>query len=179
MEYLPKKASLLDSLNMKPWVYAILGLAVLGGAVAIYYYERQIKLLTDLSYQIIGFNLVQTTAAAWTVDLIVRLTSKSTIEATVKSFTLNCYVNGALLGTASPIEPFLIPANGFADAQLQVTINPQVLAGDIISLLLSLGATNNFAVNISGDVYLQEIFFSYDLPFNYTTTLGSILPSSL
>jgi LEA14-like dessication related protein len=162
---------------MKPWVYVLLGFLVLGGAASIYYYERQIRLLADLNYQVIAFNLVQTTAAAWTVNLTLRISSKSNIEATVEAFTVDCYVNGALLGTVQPIEPFLIPANGFSDASLQVSVNPQVLTGDLISLLLSAGATNNFSVNLVGDVTVKEVFIEYDIPFNYATNLGSILPS--
>lgn len=164
---------------MKGKGFIILGgmLAAIGVA-AVYYYERQITLLQQLGYQLIGAKPGQdlTTQKAQ-IALTIRITSSSTLDALVKQLYVDVYLNGSKQAVVQNQDPFVIPAKGYSDAVLLVTVSPDLIVGDIISFITSYLTQSNFAIYLEGFVKIQEGIVTIPVPFTYNTTLNQILSS--
>lgn len=156
---------------------AIILIGLLGAAgVAVYYYERQITLLEQLTYEMVSFNVRgQITAQLMTLDFTVRLFSHSTIDAQVSAMYIDIYINGIKLGSVTNNQGFIIPAMGYSDAPLQVNISPALLASDLVGLLLGGLQTQNFTIGLVGYIQIKEAFLKISVPFTYNTTLQQLL----
>lgn len=152
----------------------LLGMVGLGGG-AIYYYQRQIALLQQLTYQLVSVNVTNLTAQLATVNLVIRIASQSTLDARVVSLYVDVYVGGTKMGSVTSNQGFIIPALGYSDAPLQVNISPELLVGDLGALVLGLSAGQDMAINLVGYVQIKEAFLTVSVPFNYTTSMKQIL----
>lgn len=150
-------------------------LTAIGGGV-IYYYERQVQLLQDLSYQLISFSLgSQVTGSSLQLNMTVRISSQSTLDALVSSLYVDVYVNGQLMGSVTNSAPFPIPAMGYSDAPLSINVSPALIVGDLVNLVAGGLATQDYVINLVGYVKVKEAFLTISVPFNYSTTLKQIL----
>lgn len=152
----------------------ILATVILGGVG--YYYYKDIQLLENITYQLIGINLQNVSPTLTTVTLDLRLFSQSTINAQVQALFLDVYINNTKVGSVQQVAPFIIPAMGYADAELNVNISPELLLGDALNLLTSGIATgSNGAVMVVGYAKVKSSFLTITVPFNYTTTIAALM----
>lgn len=166
---------------MKTWTaFLLLGILALG-AGGFYYYERQIALLQQLTYQLISVNVTNLTAQLATVNLVIRISSQSTLDAQVVGLYVDVYIGGTKMGSITSNQGFIIPARassavpGYSDVPLQVNISPELLVGDVGSLLLGLSASQDLVINLIGYVQIKEVFLNVTVPFNYTTSIKQII----
>ncbi len=158
----------------------LFGLVGIAG-VAVYYYEHQISILQDLTYQVIAFNLTNISGDLATINLTVRIMSSSTLDATVKGLYIDLYVNGIKLGSITSSKHFVIPARsttgipGYSDVPLQLNFSPKLLLGNVLGLVVGITNTQDFTIDLIGYVQIKEAFLNISVPFTYSTTLKQIL----
>jgi len=159
---------------------SVIGGGIVLGGTAIYYYRRQLALLQDLSYEVIGVKYAENydpKNPAFT--LTIRIFSKSTLDAQVKSLDVDVYFNGVKQLVVKSASPFIIPAQGYSDAQLTVTTSLDLLAGDMAGLIGGLvgGLTGGkgIIIKLDGFIRIKEVFLTISVPFTYATSLNQIL----
>ncbi len=153
-------------------ILLLLGLVGIGAAV--YYYEAQIKELSQLTYQIVAFSVPEASLSLVTINLVLRITSQSTLDAQVTGLSIDVYLGGKKMGNISSQQPFVIPAKGYSDAPLTISFSPSLLASDAVSLLTNFSASSDIAITLVGYVGLKEAFLSFSVPFSYSTSLKQI-----
>lgn len=139
-----------------------------------YWYNKQVQIMENMAYSLIGFSVQSGSATQATLDITIRMQSNSTLQAEIMSAMLQVYVSGMLIGTVQPIQPFIIPAMGYSDAQLSVSFNPSQIATDALSLLTSIGNLGALPVSVIGQVTIKSAFLTLPVPFTYNSTVSSL-----
>lgn len=151
-------------------------LVVLGGVG--FYYFKEIQLIQNITYQLIGFNVSNLSESVSTVTLDLRLFSQSTIDAEVEALFLDVYLDNVKLGSVQQVAPFLIPARGYSDAQLLVNFSPALLVGDALNLLTGTALSGDMAVQVLGYAKIKSSFLTLTIPFTYSTTAKELMAST-
>jgi LEA14-like dessication related protein len=157
------------------WAILIVGLGLLGVGGIIYYYQWQIKQLSNLTYQVTTISIGQLSASQTTINFNLRITSGSTLDAQVTGLSIDVYLNGQQVGTLTNTQPFVIPAMDYSDAPLSITVNPGQLLTDFETLLMNLAGGQDLPVVLNGFVNIKEAFLSFSIPFTVTTSVKQIL----
>lgn len=153
-------------------ILLLLGLIGVGGVL--YYYQAQIKALEDLSFQLISINVGSITEQSAQINIVLRLSSDSTVNAQVTGLSVDVYVAGQKVGNIADAQPFIIPAKGYSDAPLTLTVSPQLLIGNAVSLLTNFSTQGDLAITLVGYVAIKEGFVTLSVPFSYDTTFKQI-----
>jgi len=99
------------------------------------YYRKQLGLLENYDYKIIGFKIKNVAKNNLVFDVKTRFFNKSKIEATIEKIFIKIIVEGNDVGFLTENKPFLIPSQGSSDIDLQIAINPQDIAKNILGIL--------------------------------------------
>ena len=152
----------------------IIGSFVGLAALCVYYYNMQIAMMENMTYNVLGVNVSNLNLDQATINLDVRLTSQASIQLTVLSMNINVFLNGVLLGNVQQQQPFIVPAKGYSDAQIAVNFSPSQLAGDALSLLTSLGNLGSLPVTFSGTAVVRNWIFTATIPISYTQSVNQL-----
>ena len=106
--------------------------AIVGGIGAILfaiysYYKKQIKLITEYDYKIIGVKVKKITVNEVVFDIKYRFFNKSNIEVEINKIFLKVIVEGSEIGYITENDKFVIPAKGSSDVDLQISASPQLV----------------------------------------------------
>ncbi|HEX4851995.1 MAG TPA: hypothetical protein VFV08_14370 [Puia sp.] len=165
--------------------------AIGGGAI---YYMHQVKLLqSSLSYEPIGITIDKLDQAETILHLKVRIGNKSNLEAELQSMLVNVLLNNnqvAVVELASNDltqdttnfnsnggAPNILPAKGYSDIGLKVTIYPDQLEQDALKLVMSIFNNPNVKISSNGYMKIKAGFIRTTFKFAYDTTLKEILSS--
>ena len=115
---------------------------IVGGVGAVVYaiykfYVRQIGLIQNYDYKIIGAKIKKISGNNVQFDTKVRFFNKSKIEVEVQKIYLDVYLEDTLTGFVVENRPFIIASNGSSDIDLQMTFNPQSILKSLASIVLS------------------------------------------
>lgn len=148
------------------------------GAVAylVYkYFQKQVGLLENYDYKIIGVKIKKVSKNDVVFDIKTRFFNKSKIEAVVEKIFIKFIVEGADVGYITENKSFLIPAQGSSDIDLQITINPQDIAKNILGILF--GGVKKKDINFTMDGYanIRSGFIRTTLPIKYSDVVSSYL----
>jgi LEA14-like dessication related protein len=161
---------------MRARTVAVLGVLLGVAGATVYYYERQLELLRQLSFKLLSFSFGPIVTGIETqINTVIRIYSNSTLDAQVKGLYIDVYVNGNKLGSVTGVQPFILPARGYSDAQLQILVSPDLIIGELAQLAIGFLGNQDFAINLIGFVRIQEAFLTISVPFNYATTFKQIL----
>lgn len=138
-----------------------------------FYYKKQIDLLYDLEYLPLGFHLQNLSGGNVSINLKLRIKSKSTISAEVTNLNLDVYVADRKLGNVREEKPLILPARGYSDIDVTVTFNPKEVGFNIADLLSNLALTGDTMVKFNGYGTAKSAFLTLNLPFTYETPLKS------
>ena len=154
--------------------------AIVGGIGAILYaiysfYKKQLKLISQYEYKIIGVKVKRITGNEVVFDIKYRFFNKSKIEAEVNKIFLKVIVEGAEIGYITENEKFIIPAKGSSDIDLQISANPQLVLKNILGIVL--GGVKRKYLNFTMDGYanIRSGFISTTLPIKYSDVISAYL----
>ncbi len=172
---------------MKPYVKVILGVSGVGLiAYALYNYaKKQEALLEQYSWKLVGIHILKLTTKEVALNLTIRFTSVSDLEAEISKVYLDMLANGSDVGYITETAPFILPANGSTDVNLTITFIPKDILKNAIDI--ALGIINNKAFTLSGIGYAEiksgfvrltlPVQFDKEVALSKTRREGSPLPN--
>jgi hypothetical protein len=149
--------------------------AVLGGGIW-YYYRRQVNELENIQADVTGVSVNNFTMDSASFNVMLKLTSNSTIEAKITQFDLNVYIGTypvAIINNVPDI-PVIVPAKGFSNAQVQVNLVPKQVFSDIPDLARLYNVAGNLPLVIKGTARVKSAFVTVNIPVEYDTTFNDI-----
>lgn len=161
---------------MKKLVLALAGITVLGVS-AYAYYTRQVKLLSQMAYDISDIHIVGLNGNTITITVKIKFTSTADLEVKIKSLNLDLYLNGVYAGNTSTAGAFIIPAHGYNFAVFNITLSLDVVVSNIVSLISSGNLNQKFVLVTKGTVGANSGFINAKLPieFTYPFTIADLL----
>lgn len=152
---------------MKKWI-PIAALAAVGVA-AWAYYRKQVSLLKDYSYKIIGVNVRLLQTKVVEIQLKVRLTNESNFEAVMERMYMSVRVEGTDVGFVESTKPVTIPAKSNADVDLKMTFDGQKVITNIVGFAAVLIKQRKINYSLKGFVRLKSRIFKVTIPLDYTS----------
>lgn len=139
------------------------------------YFQKQVGLLENYDYKIIGVKIKNLSKSNLVFDIKTRFFNKSKIEATIEKIFIKIIVEGADVGYITENKSFLIPAQGSSDIDLQIAINPQDIAKNILGIVF--GGVKKKDINFTMDGYanIRSGFVRTTLPIKYSDVVSSYL----
>jgi len=158
----------------KGLIFAGLGLGLLG--FGLYkYFSIQAELLKNYTYKIIGIKPIKITASEFVVDIKIRFTNKSNIEAKIKKLYLDIYVEGQKAGFIQDTREFIIPANGSSDIDLRFSFNPKQVIPNILSVIISGISRKDVSFRIEGIADVQSGFIKKPIKIQFEDVISSYI----
>jgi LEA14-like dessication related protein len=153
---------------------------IVGGVGAVVYaiykfYVRQIGLIQNYDYKIIGAKIKKISGNQLQFDTKVRFFNKSKIEVEVQKIYLDVYLEDTLTGFVVENRPFIIASNGSSDIDLQMTFNPQSILKSLASIVLSGFKKKDLNFTIKGYANIRSGVVSTTLPITYSDKISAYL----
>lgn len=159
---------------------SVKNILIIGGIVgvgyAIYrYFKKQIGLITNYDYKIIGVRIKKLTKNEVVFDIKTRFFNKSKIEATINKIYLNVLVEGYDVGYITENKPFIIPSEGSSDIDLQISANPQFVLKNALGILLGGVKRKDLKFTIDGYANIKSGFISTTLPVKFSDIVSAYI----
>jgi hypothetical protein len=139
------------------------------------YYRKQLGLLENYDYKIIGFKIKNVAKNNLFFDVKTRFFNKSKIEATIEKIFIKIIVEGNDVGFLTENKPFLIPSQGSSDIDLQIAINPQDIAKNILGILFGGVQRKDVKFTMDGYANIRSGFVRTTLPIKYSDVVSSYI----
>lgn len=154
--------------------------AIVGGIGAVIfalyrYYKKQIKLIEDYDYKIIGVKIKKITVNEVVFDIKYRFFNKSNIEVEINKIFLKVIVEGSEIGYITENEKFVITAKGSSDVNLQISASPQLVFKNILGIGLGGVRRKDLKFTMEGYANMRSGFIKTTLPITYTNVISSYL----
>lgn len=156
-------------------VLIISGIVLVLGSGLYYYYKRQVALLSNLTYQLLGVKLGALSGDSTDATITLRIISGSTIEAQITNLEVDVYVAGAKIGHITSPAPIIIPAQGYADNIFTITIDPSQVVSQAAQIVGQLISYSDASLMINGSADVKSSFLTLSIPVSYTTTLKGFI----
>lgn len=142
---------------------AIIGTALVGGVglfgYALYrFYKKQVQLLKDFKWKIIGFNIKSFEANRVTGTIDIRFSSQSDIDILIKNFYLDIFINEVYVGYILDNKENVIPARGYNDLSFDFSFNPQFIFTNALDLVLTGIKSSGTMMRLQGFIKLKSGF---------------------
>jgi LEA14-like dessication related protein len=150
------------------------GVGIIG--YAIYrYYKKQVDLLANYTYKVVGVNIVSLTTDNVILDVNTRITNNSNVSATITEIYLDAYLNGEAVANINEVKDIFVKANGSSDFSFRLAISPKMVLGNIVNIVTLSAATKDLLLNLKGYVKIKSGFLSVSLPFEYQNNIKSLI----
>jgi LEA14-like dessication related protein len=150
------------------------GVGIIG--YAIYrYYKKQVDLLANYTYKVVGVKIVSLTTDNVILDVNTRITNNSNVSATVTEIYLDAYLNGETVANINEVKDIFVKANGSSDFSFRLAISPKMVLGNIVNIVTLSAATKDLFLNLKGYVKIKSGFLSISLPFEYQNNIKSLI----
>ncbi len=151
---------------------------IFGGIGAVLYgvysfYKKQIGLLQNYDYQIIGAKVNKLSLNQISFSTKVRFFNKSKIEVVVQNIYLDVYLEDTLTGFVTENKPFVVPSQGSSDIDLNMTFNPQSLLKNITNVILVGLKKKDLNFTLKGYANIRSGFVSTTLPITYSDVISA------
>lgn len=153
-----------------------LGIAAVGVAAFIYI-KKQVALLQEFQYKIIGLRVKKLTKDEISFDVKTRFFSKSAFEAKITKIYIDVFVEGVNAGYITENKELIIPAKGYSDIDLAFSFNPQVVLKNIVNIVLAGIGRKDLSLQFKGFASVKSGLIATTLKINYDTTLKNYLSS--
>jgi len=154
-----------------------LGSLVLG---SYYYYRKQLKLLADISFKVVGVKIVE--YSPFKLQINTEITNNSEISFTISGYDIDVIVNGKEIGQVknSSLNQKLEGFGGKSQINFFTTFNPQetgLLSGGLSSILSNvLDTLGDTTIKLKGRVSVKRGLFVYsNYPIDFTYKLEDFL----
>lgn len=145
---------------------ALLGGVGLFGYSIYSFYKKQAELLKQFTWKLKSFNFTEISENLVKATIIIRFESISDIELTVTKMYLDIGLNGHNVGYITDVNPFVLPARGYNDIPINVTINPQYILSNIADIALYATKQKDANISIKGNVSIKSGFIAVTVPIN-------------
>jgi len=159
----------------KGWIFG-LGIAAVGVG-AYLYIKKQVALLQDFQYKIIGLRVKKLSKDEISFDVKTRFYSKSAFEAKITKIYIDVFVEGVNAGYITENKELIIPAKGYSDIDLSFSFNPQVVLKNIVNIVLAGIGRKDLSLQFKGFASVKSGLIATTLKINYDTTLKNYLSS--
>jgi LEA14-like dessication related protein len=151
---------------------------IFGGIGAVLYgvysfYKKQIGLLQNYDYQIIGAKVNKLSLNQISFSTKVRFFNKSKIEVVVQNIYLDVYIEDTLTGFVTENKPFVVPSQGSSDIDLDMTFNPQSLLKNLTNVILVGLKKKDLNFTLKGYANIRSGFVSTTLPITYSDVISA------
>lgn len=158
-------------MNWKPIVFG-LGVAAVG--FSIYkYFKLQADLLKNYDYKIVGVKPIKINLTELTIKVTIRFTSKSDIEATVQKIYFDIIAEGQNVGFVSEVKPFVLPAKGSSDIPIVISLNPKIVLGNVVNVVLSGAKKKDLNFKLDGYADIKSGFLKVTIPIKYEDKISA------
>lgn len=151
--------------------FAGIGLIIAGIAGNI---GRQIYLLKNMDYNVLGFVIRHITKTHLTVALTMSITNNSDITAEIDDYDIGVYINGMYIGQIKYSKPQIINANKTTNiiVQFDIPFKQKLNIGDMLRLTASyFGDKSKIKVKLEGQAKIKHSFFKLNVPISYDFSL--------
>lgn len=159
---------------MKKTLLYLGGAGILGYAL-FRYFKVQSQLLQNYEYNIVGFRVKRLNLNELSIDLDIKFTSKSDIEAKINKIFLEIFLEDVKVGFVTETKEFVVPARGSSIVPLFISVNPQLVLKNITGILLGVGKQKDLRFKLEGFADIKSGFISTTLPIKYETTIKEYL----
>jgi LEA14-like dessication related protein len=158
----------------------IKGLLIVSGigisAYALFtYYKKQVELVKNIDYKLVGLRIGQITKDIVSLDLTAEITNSSNLSATIKSMYLEVFFNGVLVGTVTDIEDLVVQPTGKSSISFQLKFSPSTIAGNVLHIITAGVGSKDVSIEYKGYVKVKSDFIAITVPYEYRTTLKSLI----
>lgn len=141
----------------------LIGTALVGGVglfgYALYrFYNKQVQLLKDFKWKIIGFDIKSFEGNRVTGTIDIRFSSESDIEILIKNFYLDVYLNGVYIGYIMDNRENVIPARGYNDLSFDFSLNPQFVFSNALDIITTGLSQSDTMMGLEGFIKLKSGF---------------------
>jgi hypothetical protein len=159
---------------MKKTLLFVGGISLLG--FALYrYFKVQVEILKQFTWKVSALKIVKFTNTEIAIDITFLFSSSADIEAKIERLYLDILLEGKNVGFISENKGFIIPAHGSSSVPLHISINPQAILKDVVSLVLGVGKKKDIEFGLKGFANVKSGFISTTLPIEYKTSLKEYL----
>jgi LEA14-like dessication related protein len=156
--------------------FIIIGIVVAGlglGIAGYYYYSKQVDLLRDMSFKLLGVQAPKIGIDDTVLDITLRATSESTLQATIVNLYLDIFVNDVKVFTIVKDTAFLLPAKGYTDIDVTAQFSPRKLLFSATDILSAAAKMKNAKIDIRGSATakIPVLNKNKNIPIDYTTYL--------
>ena len=157
----------------------LIALGILGGLGAIgfalySFYKKQFDLIKQFEYKIVGFDIQELSETLISGVIKFEFCSISDIEIVVKSFYMDFFAAGVRVGyieDTSVAEGFVIPANGCNVLEFRFAINPRLILGNAVDIIMLITKQKKIDIELKGEVKLESGFVKATVPLNFNCAL--------
>lgn len=153
---------------------------IFGGVGAVVYvlytfYKKQIGILRNYDYQIIGAKVKKISKNQLEFSTKLRFFNKSKIEVEVQKIYIDIYLEDVMVGFVVEEKPFLVASNGSSDVNLNMTFNPQSLLKKLAGILFTGVLKKDLNFTMKGYANIRSGLVSTTLPISYTDKISAYL----
>jgi LEA14-like dessication related protein len=155
---------------MKKWIPTLALGAVALAAFA--YYRRQVQLLKQFTYRIVGVSVKLLQSRLVEVQVKMRLTNDSNFEATVERVYMSVAIEGTDVGFVESKAPVDVPARSNADIDLRLVFDGQKIVKNIVGLAAILIKERKINYSLKGFVRAKSRIFRVTIPVDYAASVA-------
>lgn len=158
------------------YIIAILltGGLIASGYLLYQYFTKQQKLLEDYGIELLKVKFGSLSEDMAVINVTLRITNKSVVEATVEKVYADIYLNGAYMCNVVNDGQFIIPAKGSSDVSLKFTCANKEILKTIVNTALTLFTTGDIPYRVNGSVKIKGGgLVSISKSFDYTGGIKS------
>lgn len=159
---------------MKKTIIVLSIVAVLGVGGYLFY-KSQIDKLYGMDY---GFESVRFENIAFdntVIDLKLRVTSDSTLEAEISDLDLDAYINGVKVGKIVDNRKIIIPAKGYSIVDIKVSINMDEVRMNGIAVLGDIWKNKDANLTLKGSAKVKTAFIKVPTKIDYTESIKYLM----
>lgn len=152
-----------------------LGILSLTGGAA-YYFYKQYQLVKAWDFKIVGVSLLNYSSQTLTLEVSMKITNPSSVEATVSKLNGSVTINGQFIGNIFQTGVMPIPSEGYNIIKLDVQLDNENTINQILSIA-GQGSDGAMEIHTIGTLLVKSGFIGVTVPIDDTSnyTLGQLL----
>ncbi len=151
-------------------------IVVLIGGAGYYFYTREINKLYNMNYEFVGIQFENLSLATPVMNIRLKITSDSTLEAQLSDLDLDVYINGAKIGKITDVKKIIIPAKGYSFVDIKVALDSTELMGKGFQLIADIYKAKDATLTLKGTTTIKSAFLSFkNTKIDYTESIKYLL----
>lgn len=155
----------------------ILIFGTIAGAVTgiVIYYRKQVELLQDFDYKIIGGRIEKLKEDDAVIYVKYRVFNKSKLQAIITDLNLDVLIDNTKVANIEEAKDLVVPAKGYSDIEIKIAFSPKQIGQNILNLAIGFVSKMDSNIRLNGYMKLKAGFIKTSVPFYYNTTFKELL----